>query len=87
MDVVPEQLCGELVTAPGVWYSLVGEGALVTVGLCDGTDFDTRISVFRGSCDDLECVGGNDDFCSLQSAYEWLAEDGVEYYILVSACV
>lgn len=83
VDEIPGQFCGETVTAPGVWYRIVGNGDPVTVGLCAGTDFDTRLSVFRGDCDNLVCIGGNDDFCSLQSAYEWDSEEGVPYYVLV----
>jgi hypothetical protein len=76
--------CGEQITAPSVWYSVVGTGSDTAVGLCVGTDYDTKISVFEGTdCDTLVCVGGNDDFCDLQSAYGWFAEEGVTYYVLV----
>jgi hypothetical protein len=83
-DQVLDGFCGEEITAPGVWYSLVGTGHETAVGLCDGTDYDTKISVFEGSCDDLICIGGNDDFCDFKSAFSWIAEVGVTYYILVS---
>ena len=76
--------CGESITAPGVWYTLEGTGIATAVGLCEEANFDTKMSVFQGSCDDLVCLGGNDDFCGFQSAYGWDAEVGVTYYILVS---
>ena len=76
--------CDTSITAPGVWYSLVGSGTLTQVRLCEGTFFDTQVSVFEGTCEILFCVGSNDDFCSLQSAYLWYAKFGVTYYILVS---
>lgn len=76
--------CGEEITSPGVWYTITGTGVEGAVGLCTGTEFDTKISVFEGSCDNLSCIGGNDDFCGLQSAFSWFGETGVTYYILVS---
>lgn len=45
---------GTVVVAPGVWYSVVGTGGQMTVATCDGTEFDTKISVFRGECSDLD---------------------------------
>jgi hypothetical protein len=83
-DSVPGQFCGEEITAPSVWYSVIGTGFNTSVGLCVGTDFDTKLSVFKGDCENLECIGGNDDYCDLHSAYEWFAEVGVTYYVLVS---
>ena len=66
-------------------YSIEGTGEGIAIGLCTETflDFDTKISVFENSCDNLVCVGGNDDWCGLQSAYGWVSESGRTYYILV----
>jgi len=83
MDTVPEQKCGEDITAPGVWYFVGGTGDKLAASLCGSTDFDSKISVFEGSCDALICIGGNDDFCNLQSAYEWESQEGKIYFILV----
>jgi hypothetical protein len=46
-------------------YSIEGSGQGIAVGLCSEmkTNFDTKISVFEGFCDELVCVGGNDDWC------------------------
>ncbi len=74
--------CGTGVTSPGVWYALVGEGDEVTASLC-GSDYDTKLSVYTGSCGDLVCVAGNDDFCGLQSQVGFVALPGETYYILV----
>ena len=83
-DEVPDQHCGVAVTAPGVWYQVTGTGARLGVGLCLGVaDFDTRISVFEGGCGGLVCIGGNDDFCNLLSAYEWDSVTGQVYHVLV----
>ena len=66
--------------APGAWYTIVGTGTSVTVSLCsDGTDFDTRMFVYEGSCGAPVCVVADDDFCNAT----WVATDGLQYYILV----
>jgi hypothetical protein len=77
--------CGNLVfsTAAGVWYSTVGTGKAMTVSTCDNsTNLDTQISVFRGSCDDLECVDGNDQACGDQSSVSWFSNFQEVYFVL-----
>lgn len=83
--------CGtSLTSAPGVWYSFVGDGSLATVTTCGAaTDYDTKMAVFDGSCGSLSCVGGDDDdfgcgFSTLQSVVEFTAEAGTTYYIYVT---
>lgn len=76
--------CGtSLGTAPGVWYTLVGQTGNTTVSLC-GSSFDTRIGVFTGSCGNFTCVGGNDDSCGAQSSVTFPSTDGTTYYIYVT---
>ncbi len=54
--------CGTSNTAPGVWYSFTGTGGAVRFSTCSpNTNYDTKISVFTGICDELVCVDGNDD--------------------------
>jgi hypothetical protein len=83
MDEIPNGVCGEKIDSPGVWYSVTGTGMGIAVGLCQGTTFDTKISVFENTCDSLLCIGGNDDWCGTQSAYGWLSSNQTTYYILV----
>jgi hypothetical protein len=52
----------------GVWYTFVGSGTPITVttDFAAETDFDTQLTIFRGSsnsdpCNTLICVGSNDD--------------------------
>jgi hypothetical protein len=63
--------CGTTNTAPGVWYTFtnnVGNGNnRVILNTCTGTTFDSKLTVFTGTCAALACVTGNDDFCGLQS--------------------
>lgn len=82
-------------TAPGLWYRYTAASAqFVTATTCNpGSDFDTKIAVFRGSCDTLICVGGNDDDGSSEcqifnfnrlSKVNFTAVAGTTYYIYVS---
>ena len=76
--------CGAAtVTSPGVWYSFVGNGGATTLSLCGGASFDTKLGVYSGTCGALVCVGGNDDFCSLQSEVTVPTISGTTYYVLV----
>jgi hypothetical protein len=85
--------CAEVTTTgPGIWYFVEGDGSLLQASLCEfsATDFDTKISIYSGDCsnggtalDNLFCVGGNDDFCGLQSLVTWQTVAGAKYYILV----
>ncbi|MBX2927623.1 MAG: T9SS type A sorting domain-containing protein [Saprospiraceae bacterium] len=70
-------------TAPGVWYSVTGNGGAITVSLC-GSSYDTKVGVFSGTCGALVCVTGNDDFCSLQSQVTFNSTAGTTYLILVT---
>ncbi len=73
----------------GLWYSVGGNGQTITATLCSiNTFFDTKMSVFCGSCSGLVCVGGNDDdpncgIDGLQSTVSWCSQSGQTYYILV----
>jgi hypothetical protein len=74
----------------------VGNGASVTVSTCNpGTDFDTKLGVFSGSCGALTCIGGNDDTtapeCVLpatgfnrKSRVTFQSTAGTTYYVLVT---
>jgi len=75
--------CGISNTEPGVWYKFTGTGSMVSAGLCTGTNWDSKISVFGGTCSSLVCVDGNDDYCNYQSRIDWYAENAIDYYILI----
>jgi hypothetical protein len=69
---------------PGVWYVLQGTGDVVTLSTCNGgTNYDTKIQVFTGSCGNFVCVTGNDDAdCgNFRSEVEFCTEPGITYYI------
>ncbi|MBK7384934.1 MAG: hypothetical protein IPI81_16600 [Flavobacteriales bacterium] len=82
-DVGP--FCGTAISAPGVWYTVQGVSGSVTVSTCAQFDFDTKINVYEGTCDGLQCIGGNDDGggCGLGSQLTFATWDGGEYLVLV----
>jgi len=82
-DAVPTCVT-TLNTAPGIWYTFVGNGAPNTLSTCTGTTYDSKIGVFSGTCAGLVCVTGNDDFCGLQSSVTFNATLGTTYYVLVT---
>lgn len=83
IDAVPTCVT-TLNTAPGVWYTFVGNGQSTTLNTCTGTTYDSKIGVFSGTCAALVCVTGNDDFCGLQSQVTFTATLGTTYYVLVT---
>ncbi|HKQ49174.1 MAG TPA: proprotein convertase P-domain-containing protein [Phycisphaerae bacterium] len=88
-DVPPAFTCGGFsVSAPGNWYTVVGNGNELTASLCNpGTNYDTKLHVYCGTCTQLFCVAGDDDFCGFPPGYSqasWCSAPGTTYYILVS---
>ncbi|CAJ1949743.1 unnamed protein product [Cylindrotheca closterium] len=78
--------CGNLVLSDsnGVWYSFTGAYRRFLVSTCDTeSGFDTRLSVFTGSCSQLRCVGGGDNGCGDHSSVYFGGQFGVEYFVLV----
>ena len=74
------------ITTPGVWYHYVGAGGQVTAATCGGTAQDTKLHIFTGTCDNLQCLTQNDDGCGagFLSSVSFTAESGTDYWILVS---
>jgi hypothetical protein len=71
-------------TAPGVWYNITGDGGNITLSTCSTkTDFDSQISVFTGSCDQLTCVDVIDNACGSQSRLQFESIQNEPYHILV----
>ena len=87
------EACGDVfgIGFGGVWYSLIGSGDVLLVGINTGTyspftGFDPQVSVYSGrSCDELICVDGNDEGTRLgyASAVAFEATEGEEYFVLV----
>jgi hypothetical protein len=75
--------CGTTNSAPGVWYEFTGNGNYVIINTCTNTSYDSKLSIYSGSCGGLVCETGNDDACGLQSQVELLTVAGTQYYLLV----
>ena len=86
VDTTPA--CGPAPVAPGVWYTVSGTGFNITATTCDPTTaYDTRLTVFTGTCGSLSCVVDNDDDGSCanptSSTVVFATSPGQTYYILV----
>lgn len=77
--------CVTNISAPGVWYSIVGTGDAITLSTCLNYGFDTKLNVYSGPCQALVCVAGNDDGgdCEQGSTVVFPSEVGVNYLVLV----
>ncbi len=94
-NIDPNLFCGTSISAPGAWHSVVGTGNTMTVTTCFAeTDYDTKLNVYTGDCNNLVCVGGNDDDfgnpdCNFPrgigfpSTVTFCSQPGVTYLILV----
>lgn len=74
----------------GVWFKYTSGSSETIVVSTDngGTDFDTEIIVYQGSCGGLSCVGGDDDSgAGFNSIFCWESAANfapVNYYIYVN---
>jgi hypothetical protein len=83
----------------GVWYKVIGNGANITATTCSpGTNFDTQMLLYTGTCGSLVCLQGNDDqgnpydascdvlniFENRASTIEWSSSVGTEYFLYVA---
>jgi hypothetical protein len=77
--------CGDFIISPGVWYQVYGQGSRMAASTCNSnTEYETEISIYRGSCGRLECVEEVEYTpCGLQSTVSWTPFEGELYYILV----
>ncbi|MBX2972553.1 MAG: VCBS repeat-containing protein [Flavobacteriales bacterium] len=86
----PSLLCSQWQPAPAaVWYAYTPAsdlGLTVSSDLLANIGGDTRLSVFRGTCDQLVCVTADDDGGDLGNGFLSLANfnvsQGVTYYLV-----
>jgi hypothetical protein len=75
----------------GVWYKIEGDDNQYTITTCDASfvGYDTRLTVFSGSCGAFTCVTANDDMTpacatgSFRSRVQFNANSGTDYYVFV----
>lgn len=92
LDTANAPTCVTTTTAPGVWYTVVGNGSTLRATTCPSlaagasASYDTKISVYCKDCATPTCITGNDDVtCSVtfRSAVTWCSQAGATYNILV----
>ena len=85
----PTGTCGtETVRGGGVFYSIVGTGASITITTCvSNTNFDTVLFVYSGGCGTYTCVTSNDDAstaCGSASTVTFNTLAGTSYLVFVT---
>lgn len=71
-------------TGGQMWYLYsANESGSVSLSLCNGTSYDSYLSVFTGECGSLNCLSTNDDACAMQSALAFNTIAGTTYFIRV----
>ena len=65
----------------GVWFYYTPTVTGTSVVETCGSDFDTKIEIFSGTCAALTSLGCNDDSCSLQSRFSFPCAAGTTYRI------
>ncbi len=86
----PTGSCGTSIDLGGVFYSITGTGAPITVTNCGPTtSYDTKLFVFQGPCGGpYVCIDGNDDTdrgpCRTPSTVQFASVAGAPYWVFVS---
>jgi hypothetical protein len=75
--------CGTSIDAPGIWYKFTGNGQNAVFYTCTNYNYDTKLNAYSGSCTNLTCVTGIDDFCAQGSQISFPTTNGTNYFILV----
>ncbi|MBX2928523.1 MAG: hypothetical protein KF852_11855, partial [Saprospiraceae bacterium] len=71
----------------GIWFTFVGTGQLTTVSTA-GSNFNTQLNIYTGTCGALSCVAGDDDSGpGTTSEVVFCAASGVTYYIYLDSDV
>jgi hypothetical protein len=63
MDTMGPTFCGVPIVAPGLWYQVEGNGEAIQVSTC--SESNTAVSIFTGSCGNLQCVNGQSSTCKI----------------------
>ncbi len=75
--------CVTSIDAPGIWYKFTGNGLNAVISTCSNYNYDTKLNAYSGSCSNLSCVTGVDDFCAQGSQISFPTTNGTSYYVLV----
>lgn len=81
------QICSDAMN-DGVWFKLVGDGSKYTVRITmpSGSTFDPQMGFYRGSCDNLTCLGAVDSGgAGASEGATFTSTAGVDYYINIGS--
>jgi len=80
-----EAFCGTSLGSGGAnWYTFIGDGRTWTASTVNaGTNYDTKLWIYDGTCGALNCVTGNDDDTGVQSEASFATITGTTYYVVV----
>ena len=80
------QACPGSTPGAGVWYKFVGDGSAVTISTDNtATNYDTQLFLFSGDCDNLDCIGSDDNSGTGEtSEIDFIANIGTDYYVYVT---
>lgn len=72
----------------GIWYTMQGTGGTITLDMSNGTDYDSKLHVYTGTCGALTCIASDDDGgtgpSGLTSLVTFPSILGTTYYIVVN---
>ncbi len=71
------------VDSSGVWYLVPGNGGPITASIGSDAGFDSRLTIYSGSCAALTCVGEADVPGSGGESVSWCSTVGTDYLVLV----
>ncbi|MFO7661226.1 MAG: kelch repeat-containing protein [Chloroflexota bacterium] len=66
------------------WYELVAEDTSRVTITTEGTDYDTVLGIYSGSCDSLDSLACSDDNRDFQSSVSFPVVRGQSYFVLVA---
>jgi hypothetical protein len=66
------------------WYELVAEDTSRVTITTEGTDYDTVLGIYSGSCDSLASLACSDDNRGFQSSVSFQVVRGQSYFVLVA---
>ena len=67
----------------GYWYTFSNAFYSQVFASTSGSDFDTALTAFSGSCSSLNCIASNDDFDNVASEISFCAVPNNPYFVFV----
>jgi hypothetical protein len=81
----PYPSCGNRNRAKSVWYRFTASGSGLLTASTSGSNYDTILSVYTGSCAALSPLTCNDDYSGVTSQVSYTTVAGTTYYFLVTS--